>query len=102
MSAKKIILFIHQSSDLYGSDKALLFLVKNLNGNLFSPIVVLPRKGLLYDELIKSNIRVIITPVLNIHKKMFNFKGLFGFPFFLIKSILKLNKELKGIHQGML
>lgn len=93
---KKTILFVHQSSDLYGSDKALLFLVQKLNKNLFTPIVVLPRKGPLLNELIKHNVFVIITPVLNIHKKMFNFKELFLFPINLIKSIFKLNKELKN------
>lgn len=93
---KKTILFIHQSSDLYGSDKALLVLVKKLNKDLFLPIVVLPKNGLLYDELIREKIRVIITPVINIHKKMFNFKGLFFLPFILIKSILKLRRELKN------
>ncbi|MEE9406939.1 MAG: glycosyltransferase family 4 protein [Polaribacter sp.] len=94
---KKTILFVHQSADLYGSDKALLYLVQKLNKNLFSPIVVLPREGLLSVELKKLNIKVIITPVLNIHKKMFNFKELISFPFNFLKSIFKLNKELKGV-----
>lgn len=95
--AKKTILFVHQSSDLYGSDKALLLLVQKLNKNFFTPIIVLPKKGPLVDELKKNNIKVIITPVLNIHKKMFNFKELFLFPIHLIKSIFKLNKELKEV-----
>lgn len=93
---KKTILFVHQSSDLYGSDKALLVLVKKLNKDLFLPIVVLPKRGLLYDELIQEKIRVIVTPVVNIHKKMFNIKGLFSIPFVLVKSISKLHKELKN------
>lgn len=95
--SKKTILFIHQSSDLYGSDKALLLLVQELNKKLFTPIIVLPRKGPLLDELLKNNIKVIITPVLNIHKRMFNLRELLLLPFNLIKSIFKLNKELKGI-----
>jgi glycosyltransferase involved in cell wall biosynthesis len=94
---KKTILFIHQSSELYGSDKAMLYLVQKLCNNFFSAIVVLPSKGLLYDELKKCNIKIIITPVLNIHKGMFNFKEIFLFPYHLIKSVLKLNKELKNI-----
>lgn len=94
---KKTILFVHQSSDLYGSDKALLLLVQKLDKKLFVPIIVLPRKGPLLIELQKNNIKVIITPVLNIHRRMFNFKQLFLFPIHLIKSIFKLNKELKDI-----
>lgn len=95
---KKTILFVHQSSDLYGSDKALLLLVQNLNKKLFTPIVVIPKKGPLLFELNKSNIKVIVTPVLNIHKKMFNIKEILLFPFHLIKSIFKLNKSLKGVN----
>ena len=97
MMNKKTILFVHQSSDLYGSDKTLLILVNKLNKNFFRPIVVLPRKGPLLDELKKQNIKIIITPVINIHKRMFNLKELFFLPFNLIKSIHKLHKELKGI-----
>ena len=98
MTEKKTILFVHQSSDLYGSDKALLLLVKNLNNKLFTPIVVIPRKGPLLNELKKNNIKTIITPVINIHKRMFNFKELFLLPFNLIKSIFKLNKELEDFN----
>jgi len=94
---KKTILFVHQSSDLYGSDKALLLLVKKLNKELFVPIVVLPKEGLLQEALLKENIRVIITPVINIHKKMFNLRDLLILPFHLIGSLIKLNKELKNI-----
>ena len=93
---KKTILFVHQSSDLYGSDKALLLLIKKLDKNLFRSIIVLPGKGPLYDEFIKNNFRVIITPVLHIHKRIFLTKELLLFPFNLVKSIIKLNKELKG------
>ena len=93
---KKNILFIHQSSDLYGSDKAMLYLVKNLDKSKFNPIVVIPSQGPLVKELEKSNIRTIITPVLNIHRKMFSLKTLVGLPFQLFKSIKVLNRELKG------
>ena len=90
MSSKKTILFFHQSSDLYGSDKTLLQLVKGLNKNLYHPVVVLPSKGPLYDALFQLDIQLIVTPVLNIHKKMFTIKSLLGLPYHLVKSILKL------------
>lgn len=93
----KNILFIHQSADLYGSDKTLLFLVNGLNKKTYNPIVVIPNKGPLFFELQKKNIKTIIAPVLNIHKNMFTLKELFKLPYFLIKSIRILNKELKGI-----
>ena len=98
MSSKKTILFFHQSSDLYGSDKTLLQLVKGLNKNLYHPVVVLPSKGPLYDALFQLDIQLIVTPVLNIHKKMFTIKSLLGLPYHLVKSILKLNRTLKHTH----
>ena len=54
---KKTILFVHQSSDLYGSDKALLLLSQNLDKKLFVPIIVLPRKGPLFIELQKVTLK---------------------------------------------
>jgi len=92
---KKTILFVHQSSELYGSDKTLLNLVVGLDKNYFTPIVVIPSRGRLLVELKKHQIKTIITPVLNIHKKMFNIKSLVLLPYQLFKSIKTLNKALK-------
>lgn len=75
----KTILFIHQSAELYGSDKTLLYLVVNLDKNRFFPIVVLPNSGPLKTELEKENIKVIIAPVLKLHRKMFNPSNLLKF-----------------------
>lgn len=65
------ILFIHQSAELYGSDKTLLYLVANLDKNKFFPIVILPDEGPLKIELEKENVKVIIAPVLKLYRKMF-------------------------------
>lgn len=67
----KNILFIHQSADLYGSDKTLLLLLKHLDKAKFNPIVIIPLDGPLKDELEKENIKVIIAPVLKLYRKMF-------------------------------
>jgi len=93
----KNILFIHQSADLYGSDKALLFLVKGLDKKLFSPIVVIPRNGPLTKELEKLQIKTIITPVINIHRRMFTIKSIVRLPLHIIKSMRVLNKELNDL-----
>ena len=50
----KNILFIHQSSELYGSDKTLLLLIRYINKERFCPIVILPIEGLLKKELEKE------------------------------------------------
>lgn len=92
----KNILFIHQSAELYGSDKTLLYLVTNLDKKKFYSIVVLPNEGPLKKELEKENIKVIIAPVLKLYRKMFTPRNLFKFisHFFKgIKTIKSINKQ---------
>jgi len=67
----KNILVIHQSSDLYGSDKTLLLLLSGLDKNMFCPVVILPDEGPLKTELEKQGITVTIAPVLKVYRKMF-------------------------------
>jgi glycosyltransferase involved in cell wall biosynthesis len=89
----KNILFIHQSAELYGSDKTLLFLVVNLDKKKFFPIVILPNEGPLQTELEKENIKVIIAPVLKLYRKMFTPSNLFKFG----KDYFKGTKTIKAI-----
>ena len=78
------ILFIHQSAELYGSDKTLLLLLRHIDKTKFSPVVVLPNDGPLKTELEKENIKVVIAPVLKLYRKMFT-----------PKNILKFIKDIK-------
>lgn len=92
------ILFIHQSAELYGSDKTLLYLVANLDKNKFFPIVILPDEGPLKIELEKENVKVIIAPVLKLYRKMFTPGNLLKFIndyFKGIKTIKSIRKEYK-------
>ena len=75
----KNILFIHQSAELYGSDKTLLLLLKYLDKAKFYPVVILPNDGPLKNELEKVNIEVHIAPVLKLYRKMFSPKNLITF-----------------------
>lgn len=72
----KNILFIHQSAELYGSDKTLLLLMKYIDKKKFYPVVILPNNGPLKEELEKENIEVIILPVIKLHRKMFTPKNI--------------------------
>lgn len=72
----KNILFVHQSAEMYGSDKTLLLLIKHIDKQKFFPIVVLPSEGPLKLELEKENIEVFIAPVIKLHRKMFTPKNL--------------------------
>lgn len=90
------ILYIHQSAELYGSDKTLLYLVAEIQQKGFNPIVVLPFEGPLYDELKKHNIEIIIAPVLKISRKMFSFSNLISMPKQIFQSFSIINKQLNG------
>ena len=94
----KNILFIHQSAELYGSDKTLLLLLKNLDKNKFKPVVLLPFDGPLKEALENENIEVVIAPVLKLYRKLFTPKNLIGF-FKDIKTAFKIVNELHKKHQ---
>ena len=92
------ILFIHQSAELYGSDRTLLLLLKHLDKTKFKSVVILPFDGPLKVELERENIKVVVAPVLKLYRKMFSPKNIFQF-FKDIKkgfnTIDNLNKEYK-------
>lgn len=94
----KNILFIHQSADLYGSDKTLLLLLKHMDRRKFNPVVMIPLEGPLKEELEKEKVRVIIAPVLKLYRKMFSPKNLLQF-FKEIKSGIKMLDELNKEYQ---
>ena len=92
----KSILFIHQSAELYGSDKTMLMFISNLNKNKYFPVVILPFDGPLKTEFEKNNIKVIIAPVLKLYRKMFTPQGILKFCKEYkegLKVINKLHKE---------
>ena len=94
----KTILVIHQSAELYGSDKTMLYFLSELDKTKYLPIIVLPFEGPLKIELEKNNIKVVIAPVLKLYRKMFTPKNIFKFIkeyYKGIKILNALNKEYK-------
>jgi glycosyltransferase involved in cell wall biosynthesis len=89
----KNILFIHQSADLYGSDKTLLYLVKSIK-DIANPIVVLPEEGLLTEELKKSNIEYFIIPVIKVSRQLFLSFDAVKMPFIIFSALRTLKKKL--------
>lgn len=94
----KKILFLHSSSELYGSDRSLLNLVKNLDREIFEIYVILPEEGPLVDEIKKiDNINLIIKPIAVLRRKNLNFKGLIKYikdfkeSIFFLKNIIRKN-----------
>lgn len=94
----KKILFIHQSAELYGSDKTLFLLLKNLDKETFYPVVILPFEGPLKEVLEKENIEVIVAPVLKLYRKLFTLKNTFNF-FLEIKKAFQIGNALHKKHQ---
>jgi len=94
--ARRKILYIHQSADLYGSDKTLLFLIQKLDKKQFEPIVILPLDGPLVAELEKAGAKVHFVPVLKLSRKMFKPKRLLMFPFEAVASVRKVKRMFNG------
>jgi glycosyltransferase involved in cell wall biosynthesis len=93
----KTILYIHQSAELYGSDKALYYIVNEINSNPnFNAIVVIPNDGPLKDLLEKNNIRVIVFPVIKVARSFFKFKNIITLPFVIANATKKLKKVLEN------
>ena len=57
--AKANILFVTSATRIGGAERSLIFILKNLNKDLFSPIVLIPEEGMLFDELKKLDVRII-------------------------------------------
>jgi len=73
------VLFIHQSAELYGSDKMLLMLLSQIDRAAFTPVVILPDAGPLKTELEKLSIKVVVAPVLKVYRDMFRPGNMVGF-----------------------
>jgi glycosyltransferase involved in cell wall biosynthesis len=84
------ILFIHQSAELYGSDKTVLLLLRYIDRTKFFPVVILPNEGPLKIELEKENIKVVIAPVLKLYRKIFTPKN-------ILKSIKDIKKGIETL-----
>jgi len=60
------ILYVHNSADIYGASRCLYRLLKDMNREEFSPVVVLPEDGPLRIDIEKLGIEVIIYPRISI------------------------------------
>ncbi|WP_195335661.1 glycosyltransferase family 4 protein [Paraclostridium bifermentans] len=93
----KNILFLHSSSDLYGSDRSLLNLVKNLDKEKFKISVVLPCEGPLVEEIKKiQNVNVIIKEIAVLRRKNLSIKGIINYIYASLNSMKFLIKIVKN------
>lgn len=91
----KSILIIHQSSELYGSDKTILFFTKELDKTKYFPIVILPSEGPLKVEFEKNGIKVVIAPVLKLYRNILKPRNMLTF----FREYSVGMKTLKALHK---
>lgn len=90
------IVFLHSSSELYGSDRSLLNLVKNLDKDKFNITVILPEDGPLVDKINRfDNVEVIINELSVLRRKNLSLSGMSQYFIMLIKSIKFINNLIK-------
>jgi glycosyltransferase involved in cell wall biosynthesis len=63
------ILIIHQSAELYGSDRSLIDLLAGIDRGRFLPIVCVPEHGPLIGHLISLDVEVHVTPLLKADRR---------------------------------
>ena len=80
------VLCVHASADLYGSDRVLLELIRNLNSDYFNAIVVLPYSGALLD----AGAKVVNIKMGVLRRKYLNPFGVIAYSFFPAYSVLRL------------
>lgn len=90
---KTTVLFIHQSADMYGSDKALLSILSHIDKSIFDPIAVLPVEGPLAEAIRQHGIETHVIPMVVLSRKMFNFCILIQLPLQLVRSLFTLNRK---------
>jgi glycosyltransferase involved in cell wall biosynthesis len=89
------LLFIHSSSDLYGSDKSLFRTIKTLSDNGHVCHVILPKAGPLADKLKCIDCRVIIWEIAIIRRQLIRGWGLLHIVFTWFIAEIKIGLLIK-------
>lgn len=103
----KTVLFVHQSAEMYGSDKVLLSLVDGLDRSRFRAIVLLPSDGPLRDELVALGIATHVVPIVKVSRASFSPKGLLQLPLQIRQSLKAISRlvrpeEVSVVHSNTL
>lgn len=92
----KTIVYVHQSADMYGSDRVLLNCVRQVRKAGVRPIVLLPVDGPLLSELRKEGIECYVVPIARLSRSMLSFRGILSIPFDILRSMYAISRVLKG------
>jgi len=89
------ILYLHAGAEMYGADKVLLDLIRNLDKTKYKAYVVLPEEGVLAEAFRKENIDVTVMDYPIMRRKYFNPKGIIQYGAGLLKYAKMLTKFAK-------
>lgn len=93
----KNILFVNQSSEMYGSDKVLLHIVTGLQrSGAYHPIVVLPSDGELLSVLRREGVEVHVANVGKVSRKSFSPFGGIALMLEVLRSLGPLDRIVGG------
>lgn len=92
----KTVLFVHQSADLYGSDKVLLDIASGIQARGFKAIVFLPVGGPLRDRLRLAGVETHVVPVARLSRSCFSPMGLIRLPGKIIRAVRRMDALLQG------
>lgn len=90
------MLVIHQSAELYGSDRSLLDLLAGIDRDDFACIVCLPEEGALAVALRDLGMEVHVLPLLKISRQSLRVGGLFKLPGRICRAVRALDQLLVG------
>ncbi len=91
------MLFLHQSADLYGSDRVLLLMVREFVARqILMPVVVLPEDGPLVAALSALSVEVHIADVGKVSRSMYTLSGMLKMPTRLSRGLRALDAIVAG------
>lgn len=88
------ILLVHQSADLYGSDKHVLHLVDHLPADHFRFIVLLAEWGPLQEALERRGVETHVIPLVKLTRATLSIKALLQMPARCLASIRAMDKAI--------
>ncbi|MBV8465235.1 MAG: glycosyltransferase family 4 protein [Burkholderiales bacterium] len=93
---RHLVLVVHQSAELYGSDRSLLDALTGLDRARYELVVCLPEEGPLKEVLIAAQFEVHVVPLAKIERRMISPRGLFILPAAIHRAISALDRVVAG------
>ena len=72
----RTVLYLHSSAGRYGADRQLALLAGGLDPCRYRPVVVLPHRGPLVDDLLDLGVDTLIGPVAVVRRELLGPRGL--------------------------